>query len=93
MTLDHLPPQSLFCLNHDEAHWVLHAELAQQLKPTRPRKRKPTLAGVARQAAKAGIPVARYDFRPDGTISLVTGKPDGDTNVDDTTPKDRSEWN
>ena len=50
MTLDHLPPQSLFCLNHDEAHWVLHAELAQQLKPTRPRKRKPTLAGVARQA-------------------------------------------
>ena len=51
MTLDHLPPQSLFCLNHDEAHWALHAELAQQLKPTRPRKRKPTLAGVARQAA------------------------------------------
>ena len=39
------------------------------------RKRKPTLAGVARQAAKAGIEVARYDFRPDGTISVVTGKP------------------
>jgi hypothetical protein len=50
MTLDHLPPQSLFCLNHDEAHWVLHAELAQQLKPTRPRKRKPTLASVAQAA-------------------------------------------
>ena len=92
MTLDHLPPQSLFCLNHDEAHWVLHAELAQQLKPTRPRKRKPTLAGVARQAAKAGIPVARYDFRPDGTISLVTGKPDGDIDMDDTASPD-PKWN
>ena len=92
MTFDHLPPTSLW-RKHDEAHQAFYAELAQQLKPTRLRKRKPTLAGVARQAAKAGIPVARYDFRPDGTISLVTGKPDGDTNVDDTTPKDRSEWN
>jgi hypothetical protein len=91
MTLDHLPPQSLFCLNHDEAHWVLHAELAQQLKPTRPRKRKPTLASVARQAAKAGVEVARYDFRPDGTISVVTGKPDNDIDMDDTTPDPK--WN
>ena len=92
MTFDHIPPPSLW-REHDKAHQAFYAELTQQRKPTRPRKRKPTLAGVARQAAKAGIPVARYDFRPDGTISLVTGKPDGDTNVDDTTPKDRSEWN
>jgi len=34
-----------------KAHRALHAELAQQPKPTRPRKRKLTLAGVARQAA------------------------------------------
>jgi hypothetical protein len=41
----------------------------------RTRKRKPTLASVARQAAKAGIPVAGYEVRPDGTIGIVTGKP------------------
>ena len=45
-----VPPLSLW-LEHEEAHRALHAELAQQPKPTRPRKRKPTLAGVARQAA------------------------------------------
>ena len=33
-------------------------------KPTRTRQRKPTLAGVARQAAKAGIEVARYELPP-----------------------------
>jgi hypothetical protein len=48
--------------------------------PTRTRKRKPTLASVARQAAKAGIPVARYDHRPDGTISVIPGKPSEATN-------------
>ena len=45
-----VPPLSLW-LEHEEAHRALHAELAQQPKPMRPRKRKPTLAGVARQAA------------------------------------------
>ena len=59
----------------------------------RRRQRKPTLAGVKRQAVKAGVEVARYDFRPDGTISIVTGKPVGEIDVDDTTPIDRSEWN
>ena len=60
----------------------------------RTRQRKPTLASVARQAAKAGIEVARYDFRPDGTISIVVGKPVGkaDIDMDDTTSADRSEW-
>ena len=58
----------------------------------RTRQRKPTLASVARQAAKAGIPVARYDFRPDGTISIVVGKPICDIDMDDTTSPDRSEW-
>jgi len=60
--------------------------------PTRTRQRKPTLAGVARQAVKAGVEVARYDFRPDGTISIVTGKPVGDIDMDNTTSPDRSEW-
>jgi hypothetical protein len=77
-------------LDHEEAHRALHAELAQQPKPTRPRKRKPTLWSVARQAAKAGLEVARYDFRPDGTISAVPGKPTETTPPDDNT--DNNDW-
>jgi hypothetical protein len=38
--------------------------------------RKPTLVSVAKQAAKAGIEVARYEIDPDGKIVIVTGKPD-----------------
>jgi hypothetical protein len=82
-----------------DAPFLFHQLMAQaQFKreaadptPTRTRKRKPTLAGVARQAAKAGVEVARYDFRPDGTISVVTGKPDNDIDMDDTTPDPK--WN
>jgi hypothetical protein len=36
--------------------------------------RKPTLAGVAKQASKAGIEVARYEVKPDGTVVVVTGQ-------------------
>jgi hypothetical protein len=64
-------------------------------RPTRTRKRKPTLAGVARQAARVGIEVARYEVRPDGSIAVVTGKPaasDIDSNNNTAIP-DRSEWN
>ena len=94
MTFDHLPPPSLW-RKHEEAHQAFYAELAQQPKPTRPRKRKPTLAGVARQAAKADIPVAGYEVRSDGSIKIIVGKPGpgGDIEMDDTTPIDRSEWN
>ena len=45
-----IPPPSLW-REHEEAHQAYFAELAQQPKPTRPRKRKPTLASVARQVA------------------------------------------
>jgi hypothetical protein len=45
-------------------------------KPARKRQRKPTLAGVAKQAAKAGIPVASYTVNADGGISVVLGQPD-----------------
>jgi hypothetical protein len=38
------------------------------------RQRKPTLASVAKQARKAGLDVARYEVRPDGTVVIVTGK-------------------
>ena len=38
------------------------------------RERKPTLASVAKHATKAGIEVARYEVKPDGTVVVVTGK-------------------
>jgi hypothetical protein len=38
--------------------------------------RPPTLASVSKQASKAGIEVARYEFKPDGTITIVTGQPE-----------------
>jgi hypothetical protein len=46
-----------------------------QATPAKRRVRRPTLASVARQAAKAGIEVAGYEVRPDGTIGIITGKP------------------
>src|SRR5215467_11647902 len=36
--------------------------------------RKPTLVIVAKQASKAGIPVARNEVQPDGTVVVVTGE-------------------
>jgi hypothetical protein len=39
------------------------------------RRRKPTLASIAKEAAKAGLDVARYEVDPDGKIIVVTGKP------------------
>src|SRR5262249_28615510 len=41
--------------------------------PTR-RPRRATLVSVAKQASKAGIAVARYEVKPDGTIVIVTGQ-------------------
>jgi hypothetical protein len=40
------------------------------------RKRRPTLASVKRQADKAGIEVAKYEFGADGKIAIVPGKPE-----------------
>jgi hypothetical protein len=37
--------------------------------------RKPTLVSVAKQASKAKLEVARYEVKPDGTVVVVTGKP------------------
>ena len=41
------------------------------------RLRKPrgaTLTSVSKQASRAGIEVARYEIKPDGTVVVVTGK-------------------
>jgi hypothetical protein len=66
MTFDHLPPPSLWreheeahqalWREHEKAHQAFYAELAQPPKPARPRKRKPTLAGVARPALPPTLP-------------------------------------
>jgi hypothetical protein len=46
------------------------------------RARKPTLAGVAKQASKAGVEVARYEVEPDGKIVVVPGQPKADQTND-----------
>jgi hypothetical protein len=38
--------------------------------------RRPSLASVAKQASKAGIEVARYEIKPDGSVVVVTGQPE-----------------
>jgi hypothetical protein len=54
-------------LNLAAIHFKL--KLKRRHKP-----RQPTLARVSKQAAKAGIEVARYEIKPDGTFVVVTGK-------------------
>ena len=54
-----------------EEAWERYAAL---FKPSKPRKA--TLASVAKQATKAAIAVARYEFKPDGTVVAVVGKPE-----------------
>jgi hypothetical protein len=38
--------------------------------------RRPSLTSVAKQASKAGIEVARYEIKPDGSVVVVTGEPE-----------------
>ena len=58
-------------------------------KPTR--QRKPSLTSVIRQAAKAGVEIAGYEVRPDGTIGVIVGKPVGDVEIDGTSSDPK--WN
>jgi hypothetical protein len=56
-------------------------DCAVKTKPEPPpgglrKPRKPTLATVAKAASRAGIPVVRYEMKPDGTIIVVTGEPE-----------------
>jgi hypothetical protein len=54
------------------------ASSAPAIEPaTRRRKRRPTLATIARQAARAGLEVSKYEVDPDtGKITIVPGKPE-----------------
>src|SRR3979490_1279506 len=50
------------------------SQLYVRRTPKGVRNRKPTLASVAKQAAKAGIEVARYEVDANGKIIIITGK-------------------
>jgi hypothetical protein len=43
---------------------------------TKTRRRNPSLARAKKQAAKAGIEVARYEIASDGTINIVPANPE-----------------
>jgi len=74
-----------------DEYWALEALRAEQRKTElaewktimghaeKRRGRPPTLVGVAKQASQAGIEVARYEVKPDGTIIVVIGAPAADT--------------
>jgi hypothetical protein len=62
-------------------------------KPKRQRKRRPTLVGIARQAARAGIEVAKYEVDVDAKITVVTGKPDITDIATIAANTNASEWN
>jgi len=68
-----------FALMHEFGHAQLQLWRQIGRKAAKPikqsRKRKPTLASIARQTTKANIPVVAYEFRPDGTIVAVVDKP------------------
>lgn len=49
----------------------LHADAAVS---KRKRERKLNLVSIAKQAAKAGLEVSRYEVDPGGKIIVVTGK-------------------
>jgi len=55
-----------------QAHEDWIANLPQPSKPKPPKP--PTLAAVAKQASQAGIEVARYEIKRDGTVVVVTGE-------------------
>jgi hypothetical protein len=55
-------------------------------EPIKRRVSKPTLASIKRPAAKAGVEVAAYEFRSDGTIVAIVGTPGK------TKPDSGNEW-
>jgi hypothetical protein len=66
---------------------------SEQVEPVKRSKRKLTIAGITKQAAKAGLTVVRVDFDRDGRVAgIVTGKQPGDAIEDDATPEQRSRW-
>jgi hypothetical protein len=84
-----------------DAPFLFHQLMAQaQFKreaadptPTRTRKRKPTVANVIRQMKRAGVEIAGCEINPrDGTVKVLSGKPAGDIDTDDTTASPDPKW-
>jgi hypothetical protein len=63
--------QRMHALTSGEVTRGIDISVTRNKKP-----RRPTLAGVAKQASKAAIDVARYEVRPDRTVVAVVGKPE-----------------
>jgi hypothetical protein len=62
-------------------------------KPTRTRQRKPTVASVIRQMQRAGMEIAGCEINQrDCTVKVISGKPVGDIDVNDTASSD-PKWN
>lgn len=77
-------------VGHDLLHHRLHELAPADDVPAAPkrRQRRPSLVVIAKQAARAGIEVARYEVDVDGKIIIVTGKPDSAP----TNPETGNEW-
>jgi hypothetical protein len=68
-----LGPCHLRVMREQRAHMVAMAKAALGIGPAR----KPlTLTKVIKQAKAAGIDASRIEIKPDGTIAVVTGKPE-----------------
>ena len=66
----------LYDINCAVLAWAEARDAAFDSKPPTKRNRKLTLASNTKQAAKAGLTIARVEFDADGRIvGVVTGKP------------------
>jgi len=72
------PPVICRIANH------LHEIVGEIARPKR--QRKPTLSGVIRQMERAGLEIARCEYKRDGTVNVVPGKPSVDISDDTETP-------
>jgi hypothetical protein len=70
----YVPPPARGQAPKIEALVANSAPPAENSAPRQRKPRRPTLAGVSKQASRAGIEVARYEIKPDGTVVVVTGK-------------------
>jgi hypothetical protein len=83
----------------DDANALLRADGQPIVEAAKRRKRRPTVAAVVQQLKRAGVEVAGVKLNPDdGTVTVLTGKPDEARSVDDDgadmneAPIDRSDW-
>jgi hypothetical protein len=70
----YVPPPARGQAPKIEALVANSAPPAENSAPRLRKSRRPTLTSVSKQASRAGIEVARYEIKPDGTVVVVTGK-------------------